>query len=202
MMFVVFRLIFLILTFLICFIMISKSHTTHKRLWLIVAFSVLLIITTITALIPIENTFVTFSSPQSAYNYSNSGYVKLIVNGEKTDFVVASKNDTYVYSIVPKSDDGWKLGIGLGTKRIVQTLSDEISVYVYQYKNSNDYYITVLDKSGGPYEINDNRQSEFQCLEEFNSALNKTFYTYYAYINGYDEQYALAVNGRIIKIQN
>ena len=182
--------------------MIIKSHTIYKRRWLIVSLVVALILTTISALIPIENAFVTFTSPQSAYNYNNSGNVKLIVNGAKTDFVVASKGDTDVYIIVPKSDGGWKLGMGLDTKRIAQTISDGVSVYVYQYKNSGDYYITVLDTNGGPSEIIDTHSSKFQFLDKYNSELNKTFYTYYTYINGYDDQYALTVNGKTIKIQN
>ncbi len=201
-MFVIFRLVFGSLVFVICFLLIRRSHTIHKRLWLIVVFVVAVILTTISALIPIENAFVTFSSPQSAYNYNNSGNVKLIVNGRKTDFVISSKGDTDAYTIIPKSDGGWKLGMGLDTKRIAQTISDGISIYVYQYKNSDDYYITVLDTNGGPLEITDNQSSKFQCLDKSNSALNKTFYTYYAYINGYDDQYALTVNGKTIKIQN
>lgn len=201
-MFVIFRLIFGSLVFVICFFLIIKSHTIYKRRWLIVSLVVALILTTISALIPIENAFVTFTSPQSAYNYNNSGNVKLIVNGAKTDFVVASKGDTDVYIIVPKSDGGWKLGMGLDTKRIAQTISDGVSVYVYQYKNSGDYYITVLDTNGGPSEIIDTHSSKFQFLDKYNSELNKTFYTYYTYINGYDDQYALTVNGKTIKIQN
>lgn len=201
-MFVMFRLVFGSLIFVICFALIRKLYIIRKQLWLISAFIMAIIITTISALIPIENAFVTFSSPQSAYNYNNSGSVKLIVNGEKTDFIVGSKGDTNVYIIVPKSNDGWKLGMGLDTKRIAKTISDGISVYVYQYKNSDDYYISVLDTSGGPSDVTDNRSSKFQCLEKSNSALNETFYTYYAYVNDYNDQYVLTVNGKTIKIQN
>lgn len=201
-MFVMFRLVFGSLIFVICFALIRKLHIIHKQIWLISAFIMAIIMTTISALIPIENAFVTFSSPQSAYNYNNSGSVKLIVNGEKTDFIVGSKGDTNVYIIVPKSNDGWKLGMGLDTKRVIQTISDGISVNVYQYKDSDDYYITVLDTSGGASDVTDNRSSKFQCLEKSNSVLNETFYTYYAYVNDYNDQYALTVNGETIKIQN
>lgn len=202
MLFVIFRLIFGCLVFSACFLLIRKSRAIHKRRWLTVALAVAVILTTISALIPIENAFVTFTSPQSAYNYNNTGSVKLVVNGAKTDFVVGAKGDTDVYIIVPKSDSGWKLGMGLDTKRIAQTISDGVSVYVYRYKNSDDYYITVLDTSGGPLEITDTHNSEFQYSDKFNSTLNKTYYTYYTYINGYDEQYVLTVNGKAIKIQN
>lgn len=200
-MFTIFRLVFGSIVFVTCFILIRKSRTLHKRRWLITAFVAAIILTTISALIPIENAFVIFSSPESAYHYNNSGDVKLVVNGEESDFIVGSNGDTEVYTIVPKSNDGWKLGMGLDTKRVVQITSDGISVCVYRYKNSDDYYITVFDTTGGPFDITDNRSTKFQCLDESNSALNKTFYTYYAYINDYDNQYVLTVNGKTIKTQ-
>ena len=78
----------------------------------------------------------------------------------------------------------------------------ELRHVVYQYKNTNDYYITVLDTNGGSSEITDNRNSKFEHLDKANSTLNKTFYTYFAFIDSFDEQYALTVNGKSIKIQD
>lgn len=72
----------------------------------------------------------------------------------------------------------------------------------FQRKNTNDYYITVLDTNGGSSEITDNRNSKFEHLDKANSTLNKTFYTYFAFIDSFDEQYALTVNGKSIKIQD
>ena len=166
------------------------------------ALVIALILTTITALIPIENAFITFSSPQSAYYYNNTGNIKLIVNGTNTDLIVAAKGNTYFYNIVPKSNDGWKLGMGADTKRIVQTISDGISIYIYKYKNSNDYYITILNTKGGQLNISDNCASEFHSINQVNTALNKTLYTYYAYINKYDDQYSLTINSETIKLQS
>lgn len=122
------------------------------------------------------------------------------MDGEKASFSVGTKGDTNVYSIVPKSSNGWKLGMGLDTKRPFQKIYNDIAIYVYQYKSTDDYYITVTDTNGGSLDITDNRKSKFKYLEKSNSTLNKTFYTYYAYINGFDDQYAITVNGKQIKI--
>lgn len=167
-----------------------------------VALVVAVILTTISALIPIENALITFSSPESAYNYNNSGNVRFMVDGKKTDFVVGAKGDADVYLIIPKSSNGWKLGMGLDTKRVFQTISNGITIYVYQYKNTDEYYITVLDTNGGSTNITDNHNSEFKCLEKSNNTIGKTFYTYYAYVNNFDDQYTLTVNGNSIKIMN
>ena len=202
MFFAIIRIIFGSIAFIICFLLIRKSQVIHKHRWSIVALVVAVILTTISALIPFENAFITFSSPASSYNYNNSGNVKLIVDGEKTDFVVGVKGDADVYLIIPKSSDGWKLGMGLDTKRTFQTISNGIVIYMYQYKNTDDYYITILDTNGGSTDIADNRNSEFRYLEKFNDTLGKSFFTYYAYINNYDDQYVVTVNGNSIKIQN
>lgn len=202
MFFFMIRLAFWSIAFIISFLSIRKSRATHKRRWLITAFTVAIMLTTVSALIPIENAFITFSSPESAYRYNHSGSVKMIVAGDKADFVVGAKGDADVYAIVPKANGGWKIGMGLDTKRIVHTVSDGITVYVYQYKNTNDYFITVSDTNGGSLDITDNHHSEFQYLENPNSTLGKTYYTYYACINGLDDQYALTVNGKFIQIQD
>lgn len=202
MLFVIIRLTFWSIAFISSIFVIRKSRVIHKRRWSIVAFIISIVLTTISALLPIEDAFITFSSPESAYNYKNYGSVKLIVNGEKTDLIVGEKGDADVYEIVPKSNNGWKLGMGFDTKRVIQTISDGITIYVYQYRNTNDYYITIFDTNEGSLDITDNHNSDFKYLEKSNSTLDKTFYTYYAYIGSFDDKYALTMNGKLIKICN
>lgn len=202
MFFVIFRLAFWSLIFVVCILLIRKSHTIYKRRWSIIIFIITVILITISSLLPIENTFITFSSPQSSYQYNHLGYVKLVISGKQTDFVVGSNGNTDYYTIIPKSDEGWKLGMGVNTKRISQTISDGVAIDVYQYKDSDDYYISILNTNPGALKITDNCDSEFQSLSEVNSALHETFYTYYAYISHFDSQYILTVDDKTIKIQN
>ena len=202
MLFAITRIILGIRIFIIGYFLIGKIKSINAFRKLIITFMLSVILTTLSALIPLENVFVTFSSPESAYNYNHSGKVKLIVNGSKTDFIVGEKNGTDVYLIVPKSDNGWKQGMGLGTKRICNKISDGITVYVYQYKNTDDYYIVLLNTNGGPLDITANNNSEFIYSESANSILNKTFYTYYAYLNSFNCQYTLTVNGENVSLFN
>ena len=201
MLFAITRIILGITIFIIGYFSIGKIKSINAFRKLIITFMLSVILTTLSALIPLENVFVTFSSPESAYNYNHSGKVKLIVNGSKTDFIVGEKNNTDVYLIVPRSDNGWKQGMGLDTKRICNKISDGITVYVYQYKNTDDYYIVLLNTNGGPLDITDNN-SEFIYSESANSILNKTFYTYYAYLNSFNRQYTLTVNGENVSLFN
>ena len=199
-MFEIVRLIFCIIALVVCFFLIKKSRVLRKRRWYIICIIIAVMLTILSVLIPIENIFVTFSSPESAYGYVNKGEVKLVVNGKKSDFVIGENGDTDIYAIIPKSDDGWKLGMGADTKRIIKKISDGIIIYVYQYRNSDDYYITVLDTNGGESKITDNQNSEFYHLDKINNTLNKTFYTYFAYVENLNNQYIITVNGNSISV--
>lgn len=195
MLFGIFRVIFWAIIFTVCLYIIKKSKISNKRLWYIFSLVATITLTTFSALFPLENAFITFSSPESAFNYNNTGNVLLVVNGESTDMVVAERNDTDVYAIIPKSDNGWKLSVGADTKKIAQNISNGITVHIYRYRNSNDYYITVLNTNGGELIVSDNYNSEFYYLTKTNKTLNETFYTYYAFIYNLNEQYSLTVNG-------
>ena len=142
----------------------------------------------------------TFSSPQSAYRYNHFGYVNLVINGKQTDFVVASNGDTDLYSIVPKTKEGWKIGMGSDTRIISQTITDGIVIYVYQYKNSDDYYIIISNTNEGPLKISDSCDSKFISSNKTSSAVNKDYYTYYAYINNFNAMYEVIINDKVVEI--
>ena len=68
----------------------------RKRTWTIIAFIAAVMVLTASALIPVENAFLSFASPEAAYRYNHSGAVMLEINGEKTTFLVGEKGDTVV----------------------------------------------------------------------------------------------------------
>lgn len=154
------------------------------------------------SLVPLENLFVTFSSLQSAYYYNHSKKIETIVEGKKSDFIIASEKNTESHSIVPKSDNGWKLGMGTDIKTVSKTVSDAAIACVYQYKNTNDYYIAVYCKNSGTFDVSDNQNSEFKFSKRYINGAEEYHYTCYAYINNFNEQYVLTVDGQQIKIKN
>lgn len=202
MFYVMFRFLFWILLFVIFLLFIRKSHINHKFRWIAIVFMITLVLTTIASLFPIENAFMTFSSPQSAYRYNHFGYVNLVISGKQTDFVVASNGDTDLYMIIPKTKEGWKIGMGSDTRIISQTITDGIVIYVYQYKNFDDYYITILNTNEGSLKISDSCDSEFKSSNKTSSAVNKDYYTYYAYINKFDNMYKIIINDKVVEINN
>ncbi len=163
-----------------------------------VAFAVAFI--TVAAFIPVENVFYRFKSAEEVYKYYYSGNprTEVVIEGTHSDFVVGVHNDTRTYLIVPKTADGWKLATGKDTRRIVRHISDGIVTYVYQYKDTGDYFITILDTNGSPLELSDDNNTNFYALTEEN-ALGKEFVTYYAYIPDWTTQYHLTINGNQIE---
>lgn len=180
----------------------SKAVHKHKPYIFSVIFAVVFI--TILAFIPFENLFITFNSPEKVFNYYNGGKsdVNLVVNGKNSDLVIGDSNNTDVYLIVPKTASGWKIGIGMNTKRISQKIHNGITIYVYQYKNTGDYFITILDTNGGETRIADSCNSKFSSLEKNNTSLGKTFVMYYANIRDFTQQYWISINGEEITLNN
>lgn len=190
---------------IVAFLFVFKFAKTYLRRWLyiIIILSVILL-TTILGFVPFENWVYSFRSAEEVYEYYyfSEEKAKLVVEGGQSDFVVGTKNNVSTFLIVPKTADGWKIGIGSNTKRIVQKLSNGIVVNVYQYKNTSDYFITILDTNGGESTVSDEYNTKFLSLERNNDSLGKTFVTYYAHITNLDPQYSVTVNDNKIVLGN
>lgn len=150
--------------------------------------------------IPFENLFITFSSPEKVFNYcyTKKTKAKLVVEGKDSDLVIGEDDDAHIYLIVPKVANGWKIGMWTNTKLISYEMYNSISVDVYQYKNTNDYFVSILDMNGGYSQITDSFQSEFSALEQPMDVLEKTYVTYYTNIQDFTDEYWINVNGEKI----
>lgn len=191
--------------FLVCSVTtIKKSKVIRKHILYVVFTSLSVLLIVMLAFLPFENLFVIFDSPKAAYEYFNLGKsnIELIIEGDDCDFIIDRKNDSDTYLIIPKTADGWKIGIGSNTKRIVQKLSNGIVLYVYQYKNTSDYFMTILDTNGGESTVLDEYNTKFFSLERYNDSLGKTFVTYYAHITNLNPQYSVIVNDNKIVLGN
>lgn len=150
---------------------------------------------------PIENMITNFSTPEIAFKYiMGNDRVVQIVDGEQSSFVIGEKQDSYIYLILPKSDDGWEIDYGLNTKMIMHKFVDNLVIHVYQYKNSSEFYLTILNIDGGYMDVSDSIGTEFVKIEKTNDSINKTFVTYYAYIPNFNSQYQITVNNTIVEL--
>lgn len=191
-MFSIIRVIFFIIIFLIGLFILKKSSFIHKKKFRVALIAIFVILTTILSLFPIENVFVTFSTPEAAFEYFHSCPAIFTVNGEKTDLVIGEKDSAYVYRIIPKSNKGWKIGNSFDTKMKFQKIVGEVAIDGYQYRNSEELYIEISHRYGKALEIRDSKQSELLYLiDKDGKSMSK--YIYYAYIGEVDENYYICI---------
>ncbi len=177
-------------------IIIIKNNAIHKRILYIIFTSISVVIMVILSFLPLENLFITFNSPKEAYEYYNFNKldIGLIVEGVDCDFIIGCKKNSYNYLIVPKTEEGWKIGTGSNTKQIVRKFCDGIIVNIFQYKNTSEYFITIFDTNGDELKIVDEYNTKFDFLSQNNEVLEKDFVTYYAHVLNFDANYSLIVN--------
>lgn len=197
-MFGIVRIVFWCIIFSLC-IFLMKKFNILRKINIIVLGVLILILCTISGLFPVENYFVTFSTPEEAYSYMNFEKVKLVVEGNKSAFVVGEKDRAdYDYLVIPRNQNGWKLGRGVDIKLKEQKIIEGIFVDIYEYKDGDDYYVTVLDMSGKELEILDSCDSRFIKLSYDNEEIDNNYSSYYASILSFDENYWISVNGKQI----
>lgn len=194
------RIIFALLILTVAIILILKSAAKSKFKSIILSAIAAAIISTGLYFVPIENLFLTFSTPEEAFGYVCGGEVLLKVEGTTTDFVVSFDNGIYKNLIVPGSDGKWKLGFGIDMKKQVIIFCNKAAIVVYKYKNTNEYYIVISGTSDKQFVLNDNLDSDFyyygQALDIENS--DTKWQICAAYIPGYNNQYVLNINDKTI----
>ncbi|MBR5252227.1 MAG: hypothetical protein IKV52_05340 [Oscillospiraceae bacterium] len=194
-----FNIVRILIGFILLFVLIKiRKKIIFGHRWFICSVMAILIISSLLLFIPFENLFLTFDTPQKAYEYMNfkNSDIKLVVNGENSDFIVGNNGNSDAYLILPKTTNGWKLATGINTKRVFQGIYDGVIVYVYRYKYTNDFYITVLDTNSSKVKIEDLFKSQFYALDNAN---DNGYTTYYAHIPEFNENYWIEVNGNVIK---
>lgn len=200
MFYVTVRIILCVIIFAICLFIANKSKLQKKKVLKSAIVIVCLALCIAFNFIPFENLFVTFPTAQSSYKYTSSGDADIIINGEETDLVISDKdNGNNNVLIIPKTKDGWKIGRAVDTKLTAYKNSNGVSIRVYQYKDSQDFYVVLTDINNNLKSVSDSINSKFESREIINSS-NDLYYEYFAYVNNLDENYSLKFNEKIVYI--
>ncbi len=189
--------------FLVCvvsfFILTVNKHKIIQKNFLrftYVCISLLLVI--ILCLFPFENLLFVFDSPGDAYKYiKNSSSIDLLIKGNHCDFIVDENKGSITHLIIPKTPDGYKIDTGYNTKIVSQKVKDNMIMYVYNYRDTKDYFVVVFNTGGKILNIEDQFESKFESLNYYNNSLKCDFFTYYAHISKYDTDYRVRINGDV-----
>ena len=144
----------------------------------------------------VENAFVTFKSPESAYKYMYLKKTDLVVSGKTTDFVVGERSGTNS-TILQKTKNGWKLGRKNNIILVSNTVKNDVVVNIWQYRTSHDYFISVtsMDKENNKLTVKDTLNSEVQSITRESASAKDGITTYYLTVNKPDLKYRLTANG-------
>jgi hypothetical protein len=198
-MFGIVRMFFLVVIFGICIVILGKQGVLNKKRNMLFLFVIITLLWTGSMLLPIENLFISFSTPEKSYSYVNSEDVKLVVYGQESALVVGEDAE-YVYLVIPRGEKGWKIGRGIDLKFISNQYFDGIVVSIWQYKHTKEFYVEVTDIDGRECMVSDNQNSNFEILKT--SVEGEDKYRYYACVHELNENYTLRVNGEEIILSN
>lgn len=197
MLYVIIRIIFFTIVFAATFVLIKRSKIVRKKLVAILSLVLCMVICSASYLLPVENLFINFKTPQGVFNYSCNGKIEDIVYGNNSCLVFSS--DTY--NIIPKIEKGYKISTMFSTKTVCKKIDRDGSFKVYNVSNTNDYYIWGTTISiGNDIIITDSNNSELKIKLTKNG--NTDYYTVliYGFVNNFTEEYYLLINGEKIAL--
>ncbi len=199
MLFLLVRIIFWGLLFLISIYLLKKSNIINKKKAVIILFIIFLILSFISCLYLVENLFITFKSPRQAYNYIQHKEKDLLVlNGKRSSLVIGGYNSSKSsLELILKKNDGWKLS-KFDLKQVKHTYLDGVFILVYKYKNYDDYYILINSTNKDISSISDNINSKFYTFKRNYNGI--TSCRGYAYIKEFNDEYKIIIDNKSIEI--
>lgn len=185
--------IFLILT-IICAYVVKKSKIINKRRWKFIILLLMVVLCTVSSLFPVENSIITFSSPEKAFRYFQPSEINQVVSGNETDLVYGSGH----FLILPKTEKGWKTSTGSEIESVAEKRIEGITVAtIYKHRKYDDLYVMITGVEGNENEISDNAGSDFYSIKYADAGKYfGDYYLYLAHINSSDKPYCITVNGK------
>lgn len=199
--------LFGIIRFIIMFLIIisglglvRRSNVINKRRLNMIIIVLSVILGIISCFIPFENAFITFSSPEKAFKYSNTNDIYTVVEGSNSALVVSKGSEGIELLIVPKVEDRWKISVGSKTYSLKIDEYNTVVVNVLKNEDTGDCYLSVNDINGDVLDISDSLNSQFYCVSLEYKILDRIYNYYYSYIGSFEGGYEIIVNGQKIEI--
>lgn len=190
-MYVAIRFVAFVLVFIISFVIIKKSNSENKNRWIVGSLIVSILLWNISVYVPVEEAFLDFPSPETAFAYYFDGGIKMVVQGSESALVIAEENESRGgVAIVPKVGDSWRPDMGWGIIISATKDCDGRFVILYKHRFSEDYYIAVDNNTNKSIEISDNRNSKFESISGILGD------TYYAHVQNFNSEYVLLLDGK------
>lgn len=182
------------------FFLLYKRKNSPKRSFFVIAFVVLLGVYALSLRIPVENAFLSFSSAETCFNYTNKELPTLTIQGQDSALVLGTDSNQHVCRIIEKSKSGWKIDPKGGSWNIPDDVPTGLIVLVYQHRKTSDTYLFVAAADHSELVLSDSDNTNFIAITQKNNLSNENLYSYCAYIGKPLGQYALSIDGAWLSI--
>ena len=171
-----------------------KFKQKDKRVYLAILLCAVLIYTAL-SFIPFEDAFITFATRDQALSYVTNTPASLVIEGKVSDCIISKSGTKNTMLMIPKTENGYKVALGSYVSRAEEYSDGDLFFDIYRFKKTDDYYMVLIDLNHGCTEITDSCNSAFQCEEVLGEEVG-TYCIYYCYIDGFDKNYTVTVNGK------
>lgn len=182
-------------------VLVRKNNVNRKKLITPLLIGLCVLVISLTSIFPIENTFMTFDTPESVFDYMNLGEIHTVIYGEDSCMIVYFEDaSTYGYLYIPKDDDGYKIPNYYSTTIVYSELDAHNYFKVKRVIGTDDYYITGSSLSSEEPLIIDfnNREVPHYLL----STVGEYSFIFYGYIEDYTDAYFITINDRRFDLYN
>lgn len=133
-----------------------------------------------------------YDTPEEAFAATQfeKSRAEAVLVGEETAFVVGTAGAKHSVMILEKTEKGWRVGHKLKKEEWTIFLSDGSTALVFHPKGTVDYYVEILFLLGGEHSVTDSCGSAFQRVSSPGGSAS-----YYAWLRGWEEDYAIIVDG-------
>lgn len=182
---------------------IKTSKIIGKKLVYFLTVFIWLILVSLTAVFPVENLFINFTSPESVFRYTCSGNIDGIVHGNESCMIIYSKRDGSSSSyIVPKSDGGYKIPRYLDVKTVTSVFDSDGFWKVYRAERANDHYILgMFYTENTKVSISDSNGRTVETIVENIDEKGVKHVTCFAYVDDFSNEYYLLIDGKKVSLR-
>lgn len=200
---------------LVTVLLIRFTFLGKKKLYIILTIIVSIVgLNTLSAQFPIENLFISFKSPESAFKYFQdgrmAGNIVKVVDGRSSSMVVFIEDNSFIGRtfITPKTDKGYVIPSWFTVEKYTRNLNERkygpfiVDISIYKVVDTNDYFyygsiITEVENVSITDSNNVNVKHFYRDDTSFNSSI-----IFYGYVENLTGEYQFLIGDQKVSIEN
>ncbi|MDR2600824.1 MAG: hypothetical protein LBC73_11190 [Oscillospiraceae bacterium] len=196
MMYAIVRLIFWALIFVVVnYLVVYKSNIVNKKIFMVSIFILCAILASASAIIPVENLFVTFDTPEDVAKYYARGEIIGSVDGKESTLLILfnSQESSGSHIVIPRTQNGYKIPSIFTVKNTQWQAATFGTFQISSVLGTNDYYIVGIIISEEEMTIRDNDDNLVKTIAIWIPTSNIFYISFYAYIESLSDDYYLII---------